>query len=146
MTVRPSRKFRRKCKVYKLFAEEHDSSSFSDKTMEELYLFETYGKGDINIGGFNQSNNGYAVGKRWCDLQVASWLEDCEMHVCNTRVMLPRGKIGTLKESYSGWYNVISELYQDETFKDHWWWLDSIFKKFIRRKNAEEVIKKMKGL
>jgi len=127
------KRFVRKCKIYKLFAEE--GLDFSKEAMKELYLFETFGKGNIEIGGFNQSNNGYAVGKRWCDLQVTTWLEECEMF----------DDKGNEKSFYRGWYNVINELYKDSTFKDFHWWLDSVFRNFLKSKNSIHLLEEFKN-
>jgi len=55
------------CKIYKIFAEPWDCD-FSQQAMEEMFLFESKGIGDINITGFNATGkkpNGYAVGKKW---------------------------------------------------------------------------------
>lgn len=57
-------------KLYKHFAVSlAPSLDFSDEALVELYNHESY-------GGSISSNNGYAVGKKFLNLQVTMWRED----------------------------------------------------------------------
>ncbi len=44
-------------------------------------------------------------------------------------------KNGQDKEHYRGWFNVIEELYNDPMFSNVTWWLDNIFRKFLKEKD-----------
>jgi len=86
------------CEIYKYFASSWEQSlDYSEESMLELYLSESYGDVDC------QNNNGYYVGKRWLNVNVAMWKEDI--------------KKGLLTKY---------ELYSDPQIPD--WWLDKIFK------------------
>lgn len=62
--------------IYRRFATE-SGLDFSDEAAEEMYLFETTGKGDLQLGLFaGQQANGFAVGKRWMDVTVKMWKAD----------------------------------------------------------------------
>lgn len=122
-----TKKFRDMCKIYRIFAEQYSYCDFSENAIKELYEFETFGKGNIKISGFNASDkncNGYAVGKKWLNVQVKAWLRDCELFID-----------GEENKSYRGWYNILRELYSDNRFPN--WWLDEIFKKFINNKKSQ---------
>lgn len=84
--------------IYKVFANDwkqfHD---FSDDSLIELFNHESYGT-PIS------ESNGYALGKKWLNVNVSMWKEDIEKGLLNK-----------------------TELYADSKFPD--WWLDSIFKK-----------------
>ncbi len=102
-------RFKKMCEVYKIFAKDWDCD-LSDEAMQEMFEYESLGVGNISIAGFNVTNklpNGFAVGKKWLNVQVSYWLEDCK-----TR----------------GWFNVLDELYSDR-FPN--WWLDEIFKDYL---------------
>lgn len=104
-----SNKFKKMCEVYKIFADK--DLDFSLSAMEEMYNFETFGKGNISIEGFNASNNkpnGYAVGKKFLNITVSMWMEEIEKY---------------------GWYPVIKRIYSDDTFPI--WWLDKTFNSFF---------------
>ena len=103
-------KYRKMAQVYKIFASGWDNLDYSEQALQEMYDYESTGKGNIAISVFNKSNNAYAVGKKWTDVQVSMWLD-------------------WLKKP--GWMNILEDLYNDEF--PHWW-LDSIFYNFIRDK------------
>jgi hypothetical protein len=106
-------KFKKMCEVYKIFAKEWDCD-FSEKAMQEMFEFESHGKGDIDISGFNVTNkktNGFAVGKKWLNVNVAMWFEEIDKY---------------------GWLQVIKKLYGDNIFPH--WWLNEIFKNFLKKK------------
>ena len=118
-----TKRFIKMCKIYKIFAEPWDCD-FSQQAMEEMFLFESKGIGDINITGFNATGkkpNGYAVGKKWLNVQVKAWLRDCKLFID-----------GVEQEHYQGWGNVLKEIYADKKFPH--WWLDEVFSKFIKEK------------
>lgn len=73
-------KYKKMCEIYKKFASDWDCD-FSDKAKKEMFLFESKGIGNIDISGFNASiskPNGYAVGKKWLNVQVSAWKKDFE--------------------------------------------------------------------
>jgi hypothetical protein len=83
--------------VYKMFANDWiDCLDFSDEALLELYNYESYG-GNIS------PNNGFAVGKKWLNLNVSMWKED-----------IAKGLLFK------------KELYEDPKFPH--WWLDGVFK------------------
>lgn len=85
------------CEVYKIFSKDWEHLyDFSDQSKIDLFNHESYG---LPI----KNNNGYALGKKWLNVQVSMWKEDIE----------------------SGLFYKF-ELYQDPKFPH--WWLDSIFK------------------
>lgn len=102
-----SRRWIRKAEIYKIFARPWKHvCAFTEIDAIALYKYESGLGGDISIDTFNQSANGYAVGKKWCDVQVSAWLNDFKSNRTFARLCLER-------------------LYQDKTFPE--WWLDSIF-------------------
>jgi len=61
------------CEVYKYFSRGwYDIADYSDESMLELYLSESYGDVDC------KPTNGYFIGKRWLNVTVAMWKEDIE--------------------------------------------------------------------
>lgn len=59
-----------------MFAKE-DGLDFSGEAAEEMYLFETTGKGDLQFGLFaDRRPNGFAVGARWMNVTVKMWKQD----------------------------------------------------------------------
>ena len=90
-------KFKRMCDVYVVFSKDWAHLyDFSDQSKIDLFNHESYG---LPI----KPNNGFALGKKWLNVQVAMWKEDI--------------LDGTLFKF---------ELYQDDKFPH--WWLDSVFK------------------
>ena len=131
-------KFKKMCEIYKIFGTEKmwnmengkkiyyihgNTHDFSEEAMKQLYEFETFGKGNLKEQVFNigKKINGFAVGKKWLNVQVKSWLKDCELFID-----------GKEQENYRGWFNVLKELYADKTFPH--WWLNEVFSKFIKEK------------
>lgn len=122
-------RFRKMCEVYKVFASDW-SCDFSDQAMLEMYEFETFGRGSINITGFNTTGkkaNGFAVGKKWLNVSVSGWLDDIEKF---------------------GWAYTIGELNRDKDIPR--WFIEDFFNTFknkiIKRLedsgfSAEEFIK-----
>jgi hypothetical protein len=83
--------------VYRMFANDwKDCLDFSDEALLELYNYESY-------GGKISPSNGFAVGKKWLNLNVSMWKEDIEKGLLFKR-----------------------ELYDDPKFPH--WWLDGVFK------------------
>lgn len=91
-----SNKYKRMAEIYKVFGTGWtDYHLFSDDKLIELFNHESYGTPV-------SSNNGFALGKSWLNVNVSMWLEDASKgHLCR------------------------AELYNDEKFPH--WWLDSIF-------------------
>ena len=90
------------CEVYRIFSKDWEHLyDFSDQSMIEFFNHESYGT-PIS------KENGFALGKKWLNVNVAMWKEDIE-----------RGLFRT------------SELYNDEKYPH--WWLNSIFKNDSKR-------------
>lgn len=103
-------KYRKMCEIYKIFAKDWDCD-FSEQAMQDMYNYETFGKGNINEGIFNgNKTNGYAVGKKWLNVTVDMWFQEADMY---------------------GWHPLLQRLYAD---KFPHWWLDEVFKDFMRSK------------
>ncbi len=93
-------KFKKMCDLYFLFSQDwKDVLDYSDQSKIELFNYESYGIPITN------PKNGFLVGKKWLNVQVAMWKED-----------IPKGLFFK------------HELYNDPKYPH--WWLDSIFKNF----------------
>lgn len=114
--------------VYKLFAEPWASScDFSDEAALALYHYESKGEGNLAIDVFNKTHNGFMVGKKWLNVQVSSWIQDCSLWVIKEDSPEP-----VENRPYEGWYTVLHRLYADPKFPH--WWLDEVFAKVIEEK------------
>jgi len=90
-----SNKFKEQAKIYRLFAKDWEKLlDFSDAALLSLYNHESYGTK-------LSEKNGFAVGKKFLNVQVTMWKEDLDNH------------------SIFKW-----ELYEDDRFPH--WWLDSV--------------------
>ncbi len=90
-----SQRYLRMAPLYKLFGTGWTNYHlFTDEKLIELFNNESYGTK-------LSENNGFALGKRWLNVNVAMWIEDNN-----------KGELCKI------------ELYQDERFPH--WWLDSI--------------------
>lgn len=69
-----SRKWRRMQAVYLYFAE--GRFDLSEDAALEMYQYESCGQGDLGLGLFSGSINGYAVAKHWLNVTVSMWKED----------------------------------------------------------------------
>ncbi len=101
-------RYRKMCEIYKIFSREWNCD-FSELALQEMYDFESKGIGDISISGFNVTGkrpNGFAVGKKWLNVQVSAWKKDFDNNEC-LGIMVKR------------------ELYSDRRYPK--WWLDKIF-------------------
>jgi hypothetical protein len=88
--------------IYRYFGGEHEKTDYSEESVLEMFLWESYGLGELKIGLFNQGKiNGYAVGKHWMDVTVKMWRED-----------IRKGSL------------VKEELYDE--FPNWHWWLDRV--------------------
>jgi hypothetical protein len=94
--------------VYKLFS---DRGDFSEKSLLEMYNYESRGIGDLEQGLFCNNWNGYYLGKKNLNITVSMWKEDI--------------KTGLLH---------MVELYNDFP---HWW----LNKVFDRRKAPVNFLK-----
>lgn len=101
--------------IYKIFAKYNENLDFSDGAAEEMFLWESEGKGDLERGIFPKKGkyNGYAVGKRLMDITVKMWKEDIEN--------------GLLAKF---------ELYEDETLPN--WWLNKVLKGMFMSPQGEK--------
>jgi hypothetical protein len=69
--------YKKWAKIYKLFAEEtYNNLDFSDESSEEGFLFETYGKRNLEMNNFSKENNGFIIGKKLMDIALKEWKED----------------------------------------------------------------------
>lgn len=90
-----SNRFKQQAEIYRLFAKDWEALlDFSDEALLSLYNHESYGTQ-------LSDKNGFAVGKKFLNVQVTMWREDLANH------------------SIFKW-----ELYEDERFPQ--WWLDSV--------------------
>lgn len=103
-----SKKFRRMSELYFHFASGFDRLDFSDESLLSLYNHESYGT-ELN------QNNGFAVGKKYLNVQVSMWRED-----------LIRGWICK------------SELYEDGKYPE--WWLDSVLDNLYSGLTVQDVM------
>ena len=113
-------RYLKKAELYKRFAKDWRGKEldFSSQALQEMYDYETFGKGDLSLGVFTLENkpiNGYAYGKNQLDITVGMWKED----------------------EHKPWF-FIHELYEEYPH----WWLNKVF----NRKNppvgwGEEVKK-----
>jgi hypothetical protein len=84
--------------VYRIFASDWEHlHDFSDEMLIELFNAESFGS-EVS------PKNGFALGKKWLNVNLAMWLEDIE-----------RGLFRA------------SELYADPKYPT--WWLDQLFQK-----------------
>lgn len=119
----PTKSWWKMAEIYKIFAVGY-TCDFSLKSAQELFDHESGRVFRPGTGVFINEKNGYAIGKKWCDVQVKAWLYDLEK---------------------PDWYWVLKNLYSDGLFPH--WWLNKIFKNFIDSKkelysDAPDRIKK----
>lgn len=66
-----SRKYRKKAETYKYFSRYWgDLLSYDNAALEECFLWESQGI------MYKSQNNGYVIGKKWMDVNIAMWKED----------------------------------------------------------------------
>jgi len=107
-------KFKKMCSLYKIFASSWDCD-FSDEAMIYAFILESTGFGE-RTGIFNNGlkPNGFIVGKKWLNVTVKMWREDCA-----------RGKACRMY--------VLESLFSDEKFFPHKQWLKSVLGEEILR-------------
>lgn len=101
-----SAKWRKMQSLYRHFASDFVNLDFSEDAAREMYLWESQGLGNLAHDAFGRKNgrpNGYAVGKGWMNVQIASWREDI-----NAGLLAP------------------FELYEDPAYAEWHWWLDRV--------------------
>ena len=70
---RLSKKYLKKAEIYKYFVR-NGAYDLSDKALEDMYRYETFGDNTINIDLFNSEKpNGYFYGKKWFDWHKTEW-------------------------------------------------------------------------
>lgn len=66
--------------IYRRFATGWEPCcDFSDQALVEMFEWESFGRGNLKFGLFNNNGgkyNGFAVGKHWMDVTIAMWRED----------------------------------------------------------------------
>ena len=65
------KKWRRMAEMYKRFAADYPDADFSESAALNMYLHESTGAPLPD-----PCTNGYALGKKWMDVTIASWKED----------------------------------------------------------------------
>ncbi len=86
--MRPSKKWMKKAELYKTraiayfeeanLARHHSLGEpivpcpydFSEKAALDMFIYESTGIGDVGIDIFNGKLNGYAIGKKWMDVEI----------------------------------------------------------------------------
>ncbi len=67
-------RWRRKSEIYRRYARSAEATGFvcdwSEAAAEDMFRYESSG------GTPPAKDNGYAIGKGWLDVQIASWVED----------------------------------------------------------------------
>ena len=72
--MQPSRRWRKKAELYRLFAVGWDNLDFSETAAKAMFDYESTGRGNLALGIFSSSKvNGFAVGKYYRDWQVTEW-------------------------------------------------------------------------
>lgn len=105
-----SKKYRRMAELYKYFARNMSSKlDFSEEAEVSLFNHESYGTP-------LSPNNGFAVGKRYLNLNVTMWREDLRR----------------------GWL-FKHELYSDPELPH--WWLDSVLSGLYNDSTYEQILK-----
>ena len=109
-------KWRKKAELYKIFSlcvdKDESGESFSEEHAQEMFDWESTGKGHIEIDCFSSTNNGYASGQKWMNVTLSSWREDI---------------VNGLLFKF--------ELYADPKFTNVHWWLDEVLKDLPPRGN-----------
>ena len=85
---KPTVAFRKKCAEYKIkaisFYEEANVArnyslgepltpcdyDFSEKALQDMFNYETYGIGYLCIDGFSETKNGFAIGQKWLNVEI----------------------------------------------------------------------------
>ena len=66
-----SSKYKEKANLYKCFSRHWEHMlDYSEEALLECYMWETHGNKIAN------SKNGFVIGKRWLDVNIAMWKED----------------------------------------------------------------------
>lgn len=140
-----SKRFLEESEVYKLFTPENENLDFSHIALEEMYIWESTGKGrSCNVTDQHteflktgRKINGYAVGKKFQNITVAMWFDKLDP------IKTKEQKLGRflIKEELIkligvGWENLLIELRED-IFPN--WWLNKIFKDFLKSKGIKKI-------
>ena len=106
-------KWRKKAEVYKLFLLSDPSKyDLSEDAAQQMFDYESSGKGNLVIDCFESNSNGFAQGKKWMNVTLSSWREDI---------------VNGLLFKF--------ELYADPKFTNVHWWLDEVLKDLPPRGN-----------
>ena len=74
-----SREYRAMACMYRRFARAaYSDCDFSKQALMDAYEFESRGRGRLAGGVFENTNNGYPIGKKLVNISVAMWKEDIE--------------------------------------------------------------------
>lgn len=68
-------KWLKMAQIYWMFARDGDFD-FSPNAMQEMYDYESTGKGHIELGIYGFTTNGYYIGKHWMDVMIKMWRQD----------------------------------------------------------------------
>ena len=103
-----SKKWRKIQPIYRYFGGEECRLDYSEDAALKMFLFETYGKGNLKRNLFSSNSlNGYAVGKHWMDVTIKMWLKDLQEGLLD---------LHELYTEYPQWH----------------WWLDKMITKPLR--------------
>lgn len=110
--MRPSKRWLKTAEVYKHFSRAATETGFvcdfSEQAALEMFVFESQGKGRV------ARDNGFAIGKKWLDVTLASWLDDLNASPPMLRAF---------------------ELYGDPEIPN--WWLDKVIPQRIRERDMD---------
>jgi hypothetical protein len=110
--MKPTKKWLKMAEVYKIFVLPGGNPDFSEKMAQEMFEFESTGKGNIEIDCFSSSHNGYANGKKWLNVTLSMWKEDIANGLLFKR-----------------------ELYEEPKYANVKWWLDEVLSTIMVKKS-----------
>ena len=70
--MKVSKKYKRMADMYRYFSRDFQNLDYSAEALEEMYHYESMG------GPSPDDRNGYLIGKRYMDVNIAMWKEDIE--------------------------------------------------------------------
>jgi hypothetical protein len=92
--TKPTSKWLKKAEKYRELAKIAEQTGFkcdfSNEAANAMFNFESSGIGKIEY------DNGYAIGKKWMDVQISMWIEDLQA----TKNMVPIVSIDEIPEEY----------------------------------------------
>ncbi len=76
--MRISKKYKKIADGYLYFSKSYTNIDVSEKAMQDMHSFETFGFPRIKYNEIQENGkyNAYAIGKHWMDVTIAMWRED----------------------------------------------------------------------